>query len=395
MKRLRVSSIFAAALSVLTVGALTLTASSAATPKTEWKIAVLGTLSGSEAPAYTGCNLAEQAWTASVNAKGGINGHLVRLYSENDQGSGPIALTQVKTLWTVDHINAIVGSCTNDDAAWMPYAIQHGIPVIGGQADNAYWGESKYVFPDAVGYPSFNYSVAEGAKVAGVTKFGVAYCEEAPACAEGVPFIKAAAATIGEDMVWSGEVAGVDPSFTAQCLSAQQAGAQAILVEGVAGVFPRFIQDCTAQNYKPYYLSSGFSTTPDLASNPGLQNQMIGIMLTFPWVQDNTPATKAFHEAMTKYGNTGNVAANSPATSDGWLSAQIFEYAASRVKGNPSTGALLHSMWTNIKKQTFGGLAPPTTYTNKPNPPTKCFYFVGIQNDKYTTPWGDGYKCQP
>jgi branched-chain amino acid transport system substrate-binding protein len=208
-----------------------------------------------------------------------------------------------------------------------------------------------------------------------------------------VPAITAAGAAIGVNMVWSGEVAGVDTSFTAQCLAAQQAGAQAISVEGVAGVFPRFITDCTAQGFKPFYLSSGFSTTPDLATNPGLQNQMIGIMLTFPWVQDNTPATKAFHAAMKKYA-PNNAVSNSASTAAGWVSAKIFQYAASKVKGNPSTSALLKSLWSNVKHQTFGGLMPPTTFHDGPNAASLCFTFVGIQNNKYDLPWGAGFRCE-
>jgi branched-chain amino acid transport system substrate-binding protein len=359
-----------------------------------WIIATIGTLSGSEGPAYGGCSVAVKAWADQVNAQGGINGHPIRLIVEDDQSSGPLGLTEVMNLWQNDHIDAIVSSCTNEDSAWMPYAISHGIPIIGGQATDSYWSSSKYVFPDATGFPSFNYSVADGAKTAGFKTFGVAYCEEAPSCAEGVPAIAASAKSIGLDMVWKGEVAGTETSYTAQCLSAKQSGAQAILVEAVVGVFPRFVSDCAAQSYTPYYLSSGFSTTPDLASVAGLQNRMVGIMLTFPWVQDNTPATKAFHAAMKKYAPHTAIA-NSASTADGWLSAQIFEYAAKRVTGDPSTAALLHSMWTSFHDQTLGGLMPPTTYHEAPNVATKCFTFVGIAHDKYDLPWGAGFRCQP
>src|ERR1700691_5574785 len=77
MKRLKVSSFFAAVVSVLLVGGLcsiaSSTASSAAGSKSEWVIATQGTLSGSEAPAYSGCAASEEAWVKTVNAAGGIN----------------------------------------------------------------------------------------------------------------------------------------------------------------------------------------------------------------------------------------------------------------------------------------------------------------------------------
>jgi branched-chain amino acid transport system substrate-binding protein len=365
-------------------------ASSTAKP---WVIATVGTLSGSQGSEYGGCSVAMQAWAKTVNAAGGINGHPVDLIVKDDQGSGPIALSQVQSLWQNQHINAIVSSCTNFDSAWMPYAIKNGIPVIGGQADNTFWGSSKYVFPDATGFPTFNYSVGKAVQAAGAKDFGVAYCAESPACLQGVPAIASSAQALGLSLSWKGEVAGTDTSYTAQCLASKQAGAKVLLVEGVQGVFPRFVSDCTQQGYTPYYLSSGFSTTPDLPTIPGLNNRLIGIMLTFPWVQDNTPATQAFHAAMNKY-ESSSPEANTPSTAVGWLSGQIFEYAAQHVNGNPSTAALLTSMW-NIRNQTFGGLMMPTSFTDAPNPASKCFTFVGVTDDKYALPFGSAFRCQP
>lgn len=371
-------------------GSSSAAASSTAKP---WVIATVGTLSGSQGSEYGGCSVAMQAWAKTVNAAGGINGHPVDLIVKDDQGSGPIALSQVQALWQNQHINAIVSSCTNFDSAWMPYAIKNGIPVIGGQATDTFWGSSKYVFPDATGFPTFNYSVAKAVQTVGAKDFGVAYCAESPACLEGVPAIASNAAALGLSLSWKGEVAGTDTSYTAQCLASKQADAKALLVEGVQGVFPRFVSDCTQQGYTPYYLSSGFSTTPDLPTIPGLNNHLIGIMLTFPWVQDNTPATHAFHAAMKKYESSSSEA-NTPSTAVGWLSAQIFQYAAQRVPGNPSTAALLTSMW-NIRNQTFGGLMVPTSFTDVPNPASKCFTFVGVKDDKYALPFGSTFRCQP
>ena len=358
-----------------------------------WVIATVGTLSGSQGSEYGGCSVAMQAWAKTVNAKGGINGHPVDLIVKDDQGSGPTALSQVQALWQNQHINAIVSSCTNFDSAWMPYAIKNGIPIIGGQATDTFWGSSKYVFPDATGFPTFNYSVAKAVQTVGAKDFGVAYCAESPACLQGVPAIATNAKALGLSLSWKGEVAGTDTSYTAQCLASRQANAKALLVEGVQGVFPRFVSNCTQQGYTPYYLSSGFSTTPDLPTIPGLNEHLIGIMLTFPWIQDNTPATQAFHAAMNKY-ESGSSEANTPSTAVGWLSAQIFQYAAQHVSGDPSTGALLTSLW-NIRNQTFGGLMTPTSFKDVPNPASKCFTFVGVQDKKYALPFGSGFRCQP
>jgi branched-chain amino acid transport system substrate-binding protein len=358
-----------------------------------WVIATVGTLSGSQGSEYGGCSVSVQAWAKQVNAAGGINGHPVDLIVKDDQGSGPIALSQVQSLWQNQHIDAIVSSCTNFDSAWMPYAIKNGIPVIGGQATDTFWGSSKYVFPDATAFPTFNYSVAKAVQTVGAKNFGVAYCAESPACLQGVPAIATNAKALGLSLSWKGEVAGTDTSFTAQCLASKQANAKALLVEGVQGVFPRFVSDCTQQGYTPYYLSSGFSTTPDLPTIPGLNNHLIGIMLTFPWVQDNTPATQAFHAAMDKYA-ASSPEANTPSTAVGWLSAQIFQYAAGHVPGDPSPAALLNSMWS-IRNQTFGGLMVPTSFTDAPNPAQKCFTFVGVQDKKYALPFGTKFSCQP
>jgi hypothetical protein len=37
----------------------------------------------------------------------------------------------------------------------------------------------------------------------------------------------------------------------------------------------------------------------------------------------------------------------------------------------------------------------PTSITDAPNPASKCFTFVGVQDKKYALPFGSNFTCQP
>jgi branched-chain amino acid transport system substrate-binding protein len=100
-------------------------------------IGVVGSYSGSAASNLAVAKLAIQAWADSVNADGGINGHQVHLYIEDDGGSSQLGVTEVKSLVEQDHVVAIVGEAAASSAqAWASYVQQKGIPVVGGVLNN-------------------------------------------------------------------------------------------------------------------------------------------------------------------------------------------------------------------------------------------------------------------
>ena len=70
-------------------------------------VGVVGTFSGPEGTTTGSSKLAMQAWADAVNAAGGIDGHQVQLYLEDDAGNPSTSLVEVKTLVQQDHVVAI------------------------------------------------------------------------------------------------------------------------------------------------------------------------------------------------------------------------------------------------------------------------------------------------
>ncbi|MDV2476711.1 ABC transporter substrate-binding protein [Rhodococcus zopfii] len=98
---------------------------------------VVGTVcgcSGTSAPTHGRVDDVAEAWAASVNDSGGINGHPVKVIVK-DIGQEPSkALAAVKSLVEEEGAIAIVGPITGTTGSWRQYVEEKGIPVVGGSA---------------------------------------------------------------------------------------------------------------------------------------------------------------------------------------------------------------------------------------------------------------------
>src|ERR1700722_14598468 len=97
-------------------------------------VGVIGSYSGTEAAYLQGSDKVAEAWADSVNAAGGIGGHKIRLYVEDDNTDQATAIQDVKTLVEQDHVVAIVGDVSTSDTAWASYVQKMGVPVVGGDS---------------------------------------------------------------------------------------------------------------------------------------------------------------------------------------------------------------------------------------------------------------------
>ena len=68
----------------------------------------------------------------------------------------------------------------------------------------------------------------KSASVQGVKKVGVLLCTENPACAGRAPLFKSEATANGMTETYNAVASGTQPSYTAECLAAKQAGVQAL-----------------------------------------------------------------------------------------------------------------------------------------------------------------------
>src|SRR5205085_7441988 len=122
-------------------------------------------------------------------------------------------------------------------------------------------------------------------------------------------------------------------------------------------------------------------------SDPNLNNRLISAANSFPYMQDNTPATAEFQAAVHRF--AGNAAIGG-LTSAAWVSGKILEKAGSQLPEPPSTEALLAGLW-RIKNDDFGGLTYPLTFVEgKPSVAMTCWFTLAIRDSAWRTT--DGYQ---
>jgi branched-chain amino acid transport system substrate-binding protein len=370
------------------VGVVAAQSSGAATAST-WVIGNIGTYSGSNASNFIGGNLSLEAWADYTNAHGGINGHKVKVISDDDGGSPSTALNDVKQLVNNDHVLAIVGDNSGEDASFQAFLTANNIPVIGGSTPLTSFFTEKNYFP--VGTTS-NESVPDlllyAKNVLHQTTGAYLYCTEAPVCAQLLPVYQGAYTAIGGTLAVSETTSVGDANFDSQCLAAQSAKAQDLEFVGPSFELPGIASDCATLGYNPTLLNEDVVLTPALATQLGSASAVFAAD-AFPFTAVTGPAA-IYREALNKY--EPSVLSSKTFTqndADSWASGELFEAAAKAGHlGNKPTRAQLIAGLYDLKGATLGGLTPPLTFhKNKPNS-VSCIFIVDVDAGKITLPQG-------
>jgi branched-chain amino acid transport system substrate-binding protein len=340
--------------------------------------------------------LGVEAWAAYVNSHGGINGHPVQLVVKDDQGNPSVALGEVRAFAAEQNLIALVGNISSVETSWAPVAEAEGIPVVGDFPYTPISYSTKYVFPQGTTIGSILYGEAYSAVTLGhATKVGFFYCAEDPACADSVAPIKAFAAADGGTLVNSEAVSATAPNYDAVCTTAKNSGAKALILALGAQTIISLAESCSSVGYNPLYVYQTTALSPQEASVPALENSSLGVVETFPWVDDSTPAQQAFqagveeaHVPSSDYG---------AALSLGWTGGALFQAAMQSVTATATRASVADALWNLPKGTTLDGLAPPLTYAaNEPSPQQKCFFVMKLSAGKWTAPYGPTKTfCQP
>ena len=333
-----------------------------------------------------------QAWQKWINAKGGINGHPVKVIVDDSQGSVAQDLTDVQTLVKSQGAIALANYGT-DITPIAAYAQSKGVPVIGGLQSQPQWNTNPYLFPVGTGLSGSVWGAVQVAKNAGASKLGVVICVESPEC-ETIG-IQIAALSKSEGIpsnVQRGSLSA--PDYTAQCLQLRSFGAKVVVLEFDPNSITRFAQSCSRQGYTPTY---EIPPSNGLLQVPQLQNS-IAYQGTFPWfLTSGSPALDDYGQALQQYAPSLLGAAGSTSQTIAWESAQLFELAAAHVGDKPTSQDILNGLWA-IKNNTLGGLAPggmAFTFTqNQATPDKYCVYQIAIKSGKWTAPQGLTPTCK-
>jgi branched-chain amino acid transport system substrate-binding protein len=332
-----------------------------------------------------------------VNSQGGINGHKINVIVKDDESNPGLGLSEAKSLVEDDHVVALVDA-TDTETAWGSYAQQQKVPVIGGFNLSALDITNPDFFSTGTTEDVFTLAQVEAAQKVHAKNIAEFYCAEDPLCAEIVPFLKGTAKAKGENVVDVAEISATLPNYTAQCVSAKQAGADFVSIGSAVTTVEKFAADCAQQGYFPWYEIADGGVSKSFVNSPGLDTKAVGFQTGVPFFVTNTPATKKMNAEFKKYapGMTSDSNYNQNHVSM-YTSAILFAdalKAGTKGHSGPVTTQEMYNGLYSLHGDTLEGLAPPLTFkANQPNP-VDCWYWIGIAHHKFTTPFGLKPHCE-
>lgn len=353
----------------------------------------IGTWSGVIGSAYAPARDAFGAWASWVNAHGGVLGHPIKVLVADDNNDGANDVSDARTMVEADHAIALVNvfPAGGDATSIAQYAQQKNIPVIGGAASAGPWNQSPVMFPTSSNSNgALEYAVAKVMATSNVQKVGAVYCVEATPCHSGEQAWAASARQLGLDVVYEGGISLAQPDYTAQCLQAQSAGAQAMFVVADANSTIRFANSCHQQGYQPLIEAAA----PGAVSSS--LNGSFSVTQGFPWmVTSGTPALDEYGQALARYDHSQTDGESSLGWDSGKLLEKALEISLSR-SPTASTAGLFAALWT-LRNETLGGLTPPFSfYQGKPAPEVRCSFEVKVSNGQWIAPYGPAPTlCEP
>ena len=334
-----------------------------------------------------------KAWASWTNAHGGIDGHQVRLYVEDDQFNATQAEVDVRTLINTDKVVAIISDMSVIDADWASYAQQAGVPVVGGEGVETPFVTNPDFFPSAAGTAVISYEQAVQAKRFG-TKAATIYCTESPACAGVAAANKQFAGDIGVSVPYATLVPATTPDYTPQCEAVKSSGAQSMLVGIPAAPLVSLVGTCNQQGVDAYPILSGGAAASSVITSSVTKNLLV-VDSQFPYFDMSTPATAAFHSAMKEY--APNVELGSEAA-EVWTGGVLFTAGVEAAHAAQVTSASVKDgLYALPKGTTLGGLTPPLSFIKGAPKPTvvNCVYVWGKKNGTLFEPFGLVPQCVP
>jgi len=358
-------------------------------------IGSVGTLSGPVGAAMQGGPLAVRVWARARNAAGGLGGRPVEVIVADDGGDPFRYQAILREL--VEH-HGVVAFVSNMAAFTLAsgaaYLEAKRVPVIGGDLTSAMWHSSPMFFPQAGGEQALVWGMVANAAATGRHRFGSLACQESTGCtnAERYWFDEGWVAQAGMEPAYRARISIAQPDYTAECLTAQRAGVEALAVVADGATARRVATSCARQGYHPLFSIAGPAVDERLAgAGNDVLDGAVGAVATFPYVLAGTPATDEFHAALARFGTGEPLSA---ATAQGWVSAKLFERAAAG-DGPVTPERILAGLWS-LRGENLGGLTAPRTFVREgKNPDLACFFVMKLANRGWTAPQGNALSCRP
>ena len=363
------------------------TPSGCAAVKPEVVIGTVGTQSGPVGVATNPGVKAVQAWVANQNTRGGVDCHPVRYVVADDGGDPARHLALVKQLVETQHVIGFVFmNAVLSGQASVRYLNDKQVPVMADDGGGD-WFNSPVHFPaSSSGHGIADLTVAAGARAtlpAGLKKLAIIVCQEASVCATYTDHWAKNGPRLGYDVVYRGQASLGQPDYTSQCLAAQSAGAQVMMIAFEPNSVRRLRSSCTRVGFTAPIVLVSVMSTADMADDPAFDGTVIA-MPTLPWFLGDRPAIAEYQATLRR------VAPNLPidqSTIVGWTAAKLFERAATgHLSEQPGSADLLRGLWS-IQGDDLGGLTYPLRFEQgkAPGNGQPCGWVIVIKGKRHTS----------
>jgi branched-chain amino acid transport system substrate-binding protein len=269
------------------------------------------------------------------------------------------------------------------------YLEQKRIPVIGGEVASSHWFQSPMWFPQGSSFQTLSVGAAKTLVDIGKKKIAIAYCAEVEACKIYHDSGTARAAEVGAQIVYTAQVSLAQPDYTAECLQAQRAGAEALMLGVDSTGLSRFARSCLQQNYRVPIVTVSLATIASTTKDRNLEG-LYSPVATFPYSANDIPATQEYRAAIARYAPTIEEGGTTSAI---WTAGALLRVVGKALPAQPGPQDFLDALW-QVKNNNLGGLAPPLTYVkDKPTPDIRCYFLQQISGGRYTAPQGTRQIC--
>ncbi len=357
-------------------------------------IGTIGSFSGLEASTLGPAKPVMQAWAASVNARGGLDGHPVKLIVEDDANNPTTALADAKQLVNVDHVVAIVGDFSNSDLTWGTVAQSAGVPVIGGTSLDLPFITNPDFFAQGTNTVAGIYALMKMAEVHNGPNVALLYCAEAPQCKQAVGLSSLLAKAAGAKIVYTASVSATAPDYTAVCQGVKSSGAGSVYIADNSAITQRIADACAQQGVTAKELAPDSTVGLSWATDKAFDGTLIAAY-DFPFSdRSSSAAIKEFRQAVKTYEPAAAAGINALSAS-AWDSGQLLRAAVRAAGSGPVTSQSIKRGLYHLKGETLEGLAPPLTYVAGRANPISCYFTMGISNGALTEPKGLQTACAP
>jgi branched-chain amino acid transport system substrate-binding protein len=362
--------------------------------KAEIRLGSIGTESGPGGGIFLGGLHGAKAWVADVNARGGLNGHPVRLITVDDGGDPSRAFAGAKRLVESDKVQSFFATRSLfTEQAYAPYLEERHVPIVSTCGCNPVDGPSPmtfdgYINPNAGGvWMHMGPILTETDK----RKIALFYCREAPICQIVRDNIVKAQKELGYTVAFEAQVSIAQPDYTAEIIAARNAGSDAVASVMDNASTLRIARSMSRQGWSAPY-SSQFSNHDERVLKNGGRD-VEGFLIsgaTAPW--SSSPLMADYRAAIDRYVSGG---VKSDFGAGAWVGGKLMELIAARFGDTVTSDDFLQGLY-GLKEETLGGRIAPTTFAQGSHDRTNlCMVPIVVKNGAFVAPHGDKFFCAP